>query len=190
MAKIDTKLFTVHEHALERDHGDCPDCGKPLLLKHGKHGSFLGCSGYPSCEYHRPLVEKSRTDDEIIEGSSCPTCSLPLALKSGRYGFYIGCSGYPECDYIVKEGEEQTEQESFPACPQCHKGSLTSRTNRFGKRFFACDNYPKCKYVVNDHPVAQTCPDCGWQLLVEKKVRGSRKLCCPQRTCKYQSEPL
>ncbi|WP_298444627.1 topoisomerase DNA-binding C4 zinc finger domain-containing protein [uncultured Ferrimonas sp.] len=189
MAKIDQQLFSNHEHALESDHGNCPDCGQPLQLKHGKHGAFVGCSAYPNCEFHRPLVEKAQTDDEIMEGTQCPKCSLPLALKSGRYGFYIGCSGYPECDHIVRQDEPE-QQESLPSCPQCQTEPLTARTNRFGKKFYACSDYPKCKYLLNDKPVAQSCPECGWGVLVAKKVRGKRMLCCPQRACKYQTESL
>ncbi|WP_028116941.1 topoisomerase DNA-binding C4 zinc finger domain-containing protein [Ferrimonas senticii] len=189
MAKIDSTLFSQHEHALEHDHGACPECGQALQLKHGKHGSFIGCSGYPDCGYHRPLVEKSHSEDEVMEGTECPKCGRELALKSGRYGFYIGCTGYPECDHIVRQDEPE-QAPDLPSCPQCGEGQLQERTNRFGKKFYACSDYPKCKYLLNEQPVGQSCPECGWKLLVVKKVRGNRTLCCPQRTCKYQSEWL
>ena len=48
-SKIDNNLFSAHEHALE--HTPCPKCGGELILKHGKHGPFLGCSQYPNCDY-------------------------------------------------------------------------------------------------------------------------------------------
>ncbi len=188
MAKIDNQLFSAHEHALERDHGDCPECGGPLVIRHGKHGPFLGCQHYPSCDYHRPLVEKVVQQEEVLEETECPQCGRPLALKSGRYGFYIGCSGFPECDYVARE--ERDAPVDNITCPQCHEGELVARSNRFGKTFFACTAYPKCKYLVNDKPVSTSCPECGWSMLVEKKVRGRLRHLCPQRTCKYQSDPI
>ncbi|GAA5193961.1 DNA topoisomerase family protein [Ferrimonas gelatinilytica] len=188
MAKIDNQLFSAHEHALERDHGNCPECNAPLAIRHGKHGPFLGCERYPACEYHRPLVEKATKPEELLEDTQCPLCSRPLALKSGRYGFYIGCSGFPECDYVVRE-EPETVETQVP-CPECHSGELVARSNRFGKKFFACSAYPRCKYLVNDKPIMSPCPDCGWSILVEKKVRGHLRQVCPQRACKYQSDPI
>ncbi|GAA4895481.1 DNA topoisomerase family protein [Ferrimonas pelagia] len=188
MSKIDHQLFRTHEHALEREYGICPQCGSELMVRHGKHGPFLGCQSYPTCEYHRPLVEKSITEDELLEETACPQCGRPLALKSGRYGFYIGCSGYPACDYIAKDAPAPTHAPI--RCPQCQQGELVERTNRFGKKFHACSHYPKCKYLLNQQPIDEPCPDCGWAVLVEKKVRGKKVLSCPQRLCKYQSEPV
>lgn len=188
MSKIDQQLFSTHEHALEREYGVCPECGSELTVRHGKHGPFLGCQSYPACQYHRPLVEKSAVEAETLEGTECPQCGAPLALKSGRYGFYIGCSAFPQCDYIAKDEPEQASSEV--TCPSCRHGELVERTNRFGKKFYACSAYPKCRYLLNFSPVSEPCPECGWPVLVEKSVRGERRLICPQRSCKYQSKAI
>ncbi|SHI23587.1 DNA topoisomerase family protein [Ferrimonas marina] len=188
MSKIDQRLFTTHEHALEREYGVCPECGSELAVRHGKHGPFLGCQSYPTCEYHRPLVEKTEAEEEVLADTQCPDCGALLALKSGRYGYYIGCTNFPQCQYVAREPAEVSEE--TVSCPQCNQGELVSRTNRYGKRFYACSQYPQCKYLLNQRPVAQTCPDCGWGVLVEKKQRGKQVLQCPQRLCKYQSESI
>ncbi|SDK24348.1 putative DNA topoisomerase [Ferrimonas sediminum] len=186
MSRIDTGLFNAHEHALEREFEVCPLCGSELHILHGKRGQFLGCQSYPGCSYSRPLTHQEVGIIEVMEDQLCPECERPLALKSGRYGIYIGCTGYPECSFIVREEEPETDI----ACPECRKGQLVARSGRTGKTFYGCNAYPKCKYVVNEPPHAQTCPDCGWKILVEKRIRGELRLICPQRACKYRGEAI
>jgi putative DNA topoisomerase len=185
MSKIDPHLFSAHEHALEREPQPCPECGANLMVRHGKHGPFLGCSTYPACNYIRPLTSQGVELHKVLEGSACPICGQLLAIKKGRYGLFIGCTQYPLCQHIESQGE--LESSEVP-CPACGRGHLISRTSRYGKMFYACDSFPRCKYVVNDKPVAQSCPKCGWQILVERQVRHGSKLCCPQKLCDYQTD--
>ncbi|MFI3247274.1 MAG: topoisomerase DNA-binding C4 zinc finger domain-containing protein [Ferrimonas sp.] len=189
MSKIDHTLFSNPDHRVQDELGSCPECAQALELKHGKHGAFIGCSAYPSCYYHRPLIEKNAIDDEIMVGTQCPQCHAELALKSGRYGFYIACRHHPVCAHVERQ-HDASETVVLPACPSCQQGTLTQRTNRFGKTFYACSHYPGCRYVLNDKPVSQSCPECQWPLLTLKKARGKQTLCCPQRTCKYQMEQI
>ncbi|MGI6783787.1 MAG: type I DNA topoisomerase [Aminivibrio sp.] len=72
---------------------DCPECGKALVLKHGRFGEFVGCSGYPECKYTRPVLEKI--------GVKCPKCGEGgvVKRKSRKGRPFYGCSRYPECDY-------------------------------------------------------------------------------------------
>lgn len=185
MSKIDPRLFANHEHDSYREPQPCPECGAPLVIRQGKHGTFLGCSAYPSCTYIRPLSPLGVELQKVLEGSVCPACGQPMAIKKGRYGLFIGCTNYPLCQHI--------ESSDVPSslditCPACGRGHLVSRTSRYGKTFYACDNYPKCKYVVNEPPVSQVCPKCGWGILVEKQTRHGLKRCCPQKLCDYQSD--
>lgn len=179
MSKIDHSLFSAHEHALDHAMGECPECGKPLHVKHSKSGPFVGCSGYPACTFSKPLHDTQTTLLKTIEGAHCPQCASPLAIKKGRYGMFIGCSGFPECHYIAPL---KPQEDTAVRCPKCAKGDLVARTNKYGKQFFACDHYPKCRYVLNSPPVETTCPDCGWRALIKKK--GA--LHCPQPDCDYQ----
>lgn len=181
MSKIDHSLFSAHEHALEDAYGSCPECGSDLQLKHSKSGPFVGCTAYPACHFSKPLHDNQTATLKTIDGTECPKCSSQLAIKKGRYGMFIGCTNFPECQYI--EHVQSHEQTSI-TCPKCKKGSLIERTNKYGKRFFACDDYPKCRYVVNFTPLAQSCPRCGWGIMIDKKGVVQ----CPQPMCGYKEE--
>jgi DNA topoisomerase-1 len=81
----------------------CPKCQKhQLSIRLGKRGRFIGCTGYPDCDYTRSLVtdEQHSVDQNVIEGRNCPQCSSGLVLKEGKYGKFVGCSGYPKCKFI------------------------------------------------------------------------------------------
>ena len=179
MSKIDSSLFSGKPTA--RPDEACPECGRPLQLRHGKHGAFLGCSAYPDCDYLRPLkvIEHDEDVEKPLEGSVCPLCDHTLAIRKGRYGLFIGCSHYPACHYVADINDQGN---SDPACPVCEKGHLVARTSRYGKRFYACDAYPGCRYIINDKPVAQRCPECGFGILAERKGH----LYCPKKGCGYQ----
>ncbi|GGI91849.1 DNA topoisomerase family protein [Shewanella gelidii] len=184
MSKIDHKLFSAHEHALEKEFELCPTCGCELSLKHSKHGSFIGCNNYPTCEYTRPLVQHEAIESQIIEGSKCPECAHELAVKSGRFGIFIGCTNYPACHHIEKHDQDDVVE--AVGCPRCRLGHMEHRTSRYGKNFYACSAYPKCKYLVNFRPVAMTCPDCNFSILVERKGAAGLRLECPQKSCKFK----
>ncbi|MCH1931744.1 topoisomerase DNA-binding C4 zinc finger domain-containing protein [Shewanella sp. A25] len=184
MSKIDDQLFSAHAHALEKEFELCPECGSELSVKHSKHGSFIGCNNYPHCEYTRPLVQHESIETQVIGGSKCPECGHELAVKSGRFGIFIGCTQYPSCTHIEKPAQDTDKPEV--ACPECHTGKLEHRTSRFGKSFYACNAYPKCKFIVNFLPVSQSCPSCGYGILVERKGAAGLRLECPQKSCKYK----
>lgn len=182
MKKQQPELFEQHEHALEKEYELCPECGCELHIKSSKHGPFLGCNNYPTCEYSRPLVAHEAMEQQVIEGSICPECGNELAIKKGRYGIFIGCSSYPACHHI----EHQHEEEEKHNCPQCKKGTLAQRVSRYGKSFYACDAYPKCKFVINYHPVKGRCEKCDFGLLMQKKVSGVEKLVCANKQCNHK----
>ncbi|RUO81045.1 hypothetical protein CWI84_02740 [Idiomarina tyrosinivorans] len=166
--------------------GLCPQCGRELVVKHVGQRSFLGCSGYPDCEYTQGLREQSEIEPQPL-GVPCPDCGSELQIKSGRYGLFVGCSNYPNCTFVA-EADDDAEQQI--ACPECHKGKLIGKTSRRGTRFFACDQYPQCQYSLNYPPVNQACPKCQWPVLVEKRRNGVRYLQCPQKSCGYKQESV
>lgn len=166
----------------------CPKCGKPLSVRLGKRGKFVGCSGYPECDFTRSMDGEVRPDEPVVvEGRLCPKCESPLHVKSGAYGKFIGCSAYPKCKFLEPL---EKPKDTGVACPECKKGSLIERKSRYGKLFYSCNTYPDCKYAVWNPPVAEPCPKCGWPVLTIKttKRRGTEKV-CPQKECGY-SEPI
>ncbi len=84
----------------------CSKCGKPMLVKEGRFGTFLACSGYPEC---KNTMNAARNENGDIVAQAAPTsdevcelCGKPMAVKRGRYGQFLGCTGYPECKNIKK----------------------------------------------------------------------------------------
>ncbi|MEC8460621.1 MAG: type I DNA topoisomerase [Pseudomonadota bacterium] len=155
----------------------CPECKKPLVVKLGRNGNFIGCSGYPDCQYTRD--SGSNTDQKPPEEAidrPCPVCESPLAIKSGRYGKFIGCSKYPECKHIEPLNKPEDTQVT---CPNCHKGTLLKRRARRGNFFYSCSQYPKCKYLQSDAPVEKPCSECGFPITMLKvtKKYGEQHVC-------------
>ena len=166
----------------------CPKCTKPLSIRLGKRGRFVGCSGYPECDYTRSLDgDAEPTAPVTVEGRSCPKCESALVIKHGPYGKFIGCSAYPKCRFIEPL---ERPKDSGVTCPQCKEGSLIERKSRYGKLFYSCNTYPKCNYATWNPPINEPCPKCGWPILTLKttKRRGEEKV-CPQKECGY-SEPV
>ncbi|HEY9198138.1 MAG TPA: type I DNA topoisomerase, partial [Gammaproteobacteria bacterium] len=166
----------------------CPKCGKPLNIRLGRRGRFVGCSGYPECDYTRNLDDEQggSAEPEKVPDRKCPDCGSDLLIRQGRYGKFIGCSGYPNCKHI--ESLEQPADTGV-TCPECKQGTMLKRKSRAGKIFYSCSTYPTCKYAVWNEPVNEPCPSCGWPILTLKttKRRGTEKV-CPQSECNY-SEP-
>jgi len=186
-----TKLIVEKEETVQRKDvtqeamdEKCPECEKPLSIRLGRNGRFIGCTDYPTCSYTRNLNDDGEVvEPEIVEGRVCPKCNSSLIIKTGRYGKFIGCSGYPDCKHI-----EPLEKplDTGVKCPQCNKDNILKRKSRNKKVFYSCAGYPKCNYALWNAPVKESCPDCSWPILSLKstKKRGPEKV-CPQKECKY-----
>ncbi len=87
----------------------CPKCGKPIVIKAGRFGKFLACSGYPECKYTKSFQVKT--------GAKCPECGSELVEKvNKKKRTFYGCSNYPNCTFA-------TNFKPLPQpCPKC--GSL------------------------------------------------------------------
>ncbi len=165
----------------------CPKCDKPLAIRLGKRGRFIGCTGYPDCDYTKDLNPESGTSDkdsELLNDRKCPECSHPLQIKSGKYGKFIGCSNYPNCNHI-----EPIEKpiDTGVNCPICYKNTIFQRKSRRGKLFYSCGGYPKCKYALWNEPVDKACPKCAWPILTIKETkRSGKQLICPKEGCSFK----
>jgi len=70
----------------------CGKCGKPMVIRTGRHGRFMSCTGFPTCRNAQPLPED--------RGPACERCGKPTARRTGSHGAFWGCSGYPECRFV------------------------------------------------------------------------------------------
>lgn len=167
---------------------DCPKCGKKLSSRLGRSGRFIGCTGYPECDYTRNIngEENSSNEPEVVEDRKCPKCDSDLWIRTGRYGKFIGCSSYPKCKHI--ESLEQPKNTGVQ-CPQCEKGEILTRKSRRGKVFYSCSEYPDCDYALWNEPLKEPCPKCNWPILTLKttKSRGTEKV-CPQKDCDFSEK--
>ncbi|HAT2007985.1 TPA: type I DNA topoisomerase [Legionella pneumophila] len=166
----------------------CPKCQKPLSIRLGKRGRFIGCTGYPDCDYTQDISnpEGEKSEPEVVEGRSCPLCHGALHIKTGRYGKFIGCSNYPECKHM-----EPLEKPSDTGvtCPKCNQAKILQRKSRKGKIFYSCGNYPKCDYALWNEPVDLPCPKCAWPILTLKESKKfGRQILCPREGCDYSAK--
>jgi DNA topoisomerase-1 len=161
----------------------CPDCGKPLLKKFGRFGSFLACSAYPECKYTKDLGGGREKPADEPTDEVCPTCSKPMVIKRGRFGKFIACSGYPEC--------KTTKPLTLGiTCPEegCG-GQLVERRTKRGKTFYSCTNYPNCKFAMWTRPLREPCPRCGAPFTTERVARGGKiTRSCIRPDCGYKQE--
>jgi DNA topoisomerase-1 len=167
----------------------CPKCEKPLAKRLGRNGYFVGCTGYPECDYTRNVDEDAATaaqGPQIVEGRLCPKCNSNLVIKRGRYGKFIGCSNYPNCKHMEPL---EKPKDTGVQCPECKQSTMLQRKSRYGKIFYSCSRYPDCKYACWNPPVTEPCPKCNWPILTIKttKRRGTEKV-CPQKECGF-AEP-
>jgi DNA topoisomerase-1 len=153
----------------------CDKCGKPMVIKAGKFGLFLACSGYPECENTRELEAPDAGGETELE-ETCENCGKPMAVKRGRFGQFLACTGYPECKttrkiIATKQGMTAAKPDQIldERCPRC-ESSLVLKHGRFGE-FTACSNYPKCKYV-KQKTTGVRCPKDGGDVVEKKSRRG------------------
>jgi DNA topoisomerase I len=85
--------------ATEETDEKCPECGAPLVIRHGKFGKFLSCSKFPECKFTKTLVEETN----IL----CPKDGGKVIVRKTRKGrkFY-GCANYPNCDFAAWKLED------------------------------------------------------------------------------------
>jgi DNA topoisomerase-1 len=156
----------------------CENCGRVMVLKRGRFGQFMACTGYPDCKTTRRLDQGKRVPDSPLD-EKCPKCDRNMIIRHGRYGEFTSCSGYPECKYV---------KQNFIGvkCPLCEDGEIVEKRARKGNTFYGCGNYPKCKFTSAHKPIPEKCPDCGNAFLVEKVLKSGPCIACPNKECDYE----
>jgi DNA topoisomerase-1 len=156
----------------------CENCGRVMVLKRGRFGQFMACTGYPDCKTTRRLDQGKKVPDIPLD-EKCPKCDRNMMIRHGRYGEFTTCSGYPECKYV---------KQNFIGvkCQLCEDGELVEKRARKGNTFYGCSNYPKCKFTAAHKPIAEKCPTCGNEFLVEKYLKSGPVIACPNKECEYE----
>ena len=138
----DKELSKADVTKLGESDEKCPKCGKILYIKLGKYGKFLSCSGFPECEFAKPMDGEGVDDTgDPIEFGVCNVCKTgKMILRKGRFGKFLACNNYPKCKttkpYLDKIGMK---------CPTCADGEIVIKKAK-GRVFYGCSNYPDCKY--------------------------------------------
>lgn len=164
--------------------GDCPECGEWLLPREGESGSkFVGCHGYPDCNYTLPLPNKGRVHllDKICDDHGLHR----VKMIAGKKTHVFGC---PQCK---KQEADDTADRIIGPCPNCTAGELAIKRVQTGSRLVGCVEYPDCDYSVplpRDGDVAVTEDYCDEHDLPEVQIEKDDydspwKIGCP--ICNY-----
>jgi DNA topoisomerase-1 len=185
LEKAETEMRDVKREEIPTEWV-CEKCGKPMVIKWGRNGSFLACQGYPECRNTMEVVKNldgtwekvpPQTTDEI-----CETCGAPMTIKRGRFGSFLACTRYPDC--------KTTKPISLGVkCPRPGCGGfIAEKRSRRGKPFYGCSNWAKkqCDFVAWDKPIPQPCPICNAKFVLKKETKRGITLRCME--CDWRSE--
>ncbi len=161
----------------------CDKCGKYMIIKWGKMGSFLACSGYPECTNTQDFKKDDQGKIVVVPkeytDKKCVKCSSPMIVKSGKFGKFLACSDYPNC--------KSTAPFTIGIqCPECKAGDIAQRQSRFRRIFYSCETWPKCAFALWDKPIEKPCPQCKFPLLTEKITKRAGLMHkCPKKECGF-----
>jgi DNA topoisomerase-1 len=155
----------------------CDKCGEPMVIKFGRFGKFLACTGFPECRNTKQLGQDGKEVEPTVTDEKCEKCGKPMIVKRGRFGEFLSCSDYPACKTtkpIVKK--------TGVKCNVCGEGEFVERRSKAGKPFYSCDRYPECKNALWSKPTGKPCPTCGSPLIFAKKGLAR----CSDKECKFE----
>lgn len=159
----------------------CEKCGKKMVIKHGRFGTFAACPGYPECKNTKAIDKKGnviekKTEEPEKTDMKCEKCGGDIVIRSSSYGRFYACSNFPKCRYTKAILEPVGVR-----CPKCGADMVKA----YGKKknlYYRCEKYPECDFSSWDLPTAEKCPKCG-KMLFEKKGKG---LYCADAVCGYK----
>ncbi|RLC32160.1 MAG: type I DNA topoisomerase [Deltaproteobacteria bacterium] len=176
------KILVEQMPEIAGDEEPCEICGRPMVVKSGRFGPFLACSGYPECKNTRDISGREKTDDPVeISETTCKECGGAMRVKRNRAGQrFLACENYPVCTYT------ESVNTKVPCPRQGCNGTLVEKTSRKGRTFYACNQYPECRFAMWDQPFDDRCPVCGTRVMSIKYPRGeSPVLSCRKKGCGF-----
>ena len=188
--KLDLEKAKIEMRDLKKEEEPtsevCEKCGKPMVIKWGRNGHFLACTGYPECRNTKEFLRRADGTLQIVDTTRptdmlCPTCGSGMIIRRGRFGEFQACSKYPDC--------KTTAPISLGvACPKPGCGGyVTEKRSRKGKPFYGCSNWSKtqCDFVSWDRPIPEACPKCAAPFVVKKITKSGTRIRCIQEGCDY-----
>ncbi|HPP41941.1 MAG TPA: type I DNA topoisomerase [Syntrophorhabdaceae bacterium] len=158
----------------------CDRCGKKMLLRWGKNGEYLVCSGKPDCKNKKNVKIGEDGTIHIQEAEikgTCSKCGGNMIEKTGRFGRFLACSNYPDCTYT------EPYYLGFDCPEEGCSGRLVERVSKKKKRFISCSNYPNCSFATYMEPKEGTCPVCNAPTIFTYKKTTS----CLRKGCGWKS---
>ncbi len=140
LEKVSAQINEMRQQSVQVLDEKCPLCGRPLVIRWGRYGKFIACSGYPECRYTRPILD-------VVEGVKCPKCGSDIVRRRSKKGrIYYACSN-PKCDFYLFNEPVGVK------CPECGYPLMVKVRKGRGKnaRTFL------------------RCPECGHEMEFEEK---------------------
>jgi len=170
----------------------CPKCGESeLLLRSGRFGNFIACSGFPKCKYTEQCDEEGNAVEkkETTAEEKCDKCGKDMVIKNGRNGQFLACSDYPDCKNTKSINVE--EKNSDTPCPDCG-GTISLKNSRRGP-FWGCNDYPECKFISKFEPTTIKCKEKGCKGVLAPRTYRNKEVyeCvkCKARTPREEETP-
>ena len=152
----------------------CENCGSPMVIKAGRFGRFVACTGYPKCRTTHPLKNTENGADsseaDVATDEVCDQCGKPMVIKTGRFGKFMACTGYPVC-------KATRPMKTGAICPKCGGDIVERRSRGRGRSFYGCSKYPECDFISNRKPVLNPCPECSGMMVESGRDRVSCTVC-------------
>lgn len=185
----------------------CDACGKDMVVRLGRTGKFLACSGYPECKNTINIPEEvslfakgipnqpiqiskileeaenhTKSEEAELLDEKCEKCGAPMQIRTGRFGKFAACSNYPTC-----KNTHPILKEVGVKCPAkgCD-GKIVEKKSKTGRIFYGCSNYPKCTVTTWEKPTGELCPECGQPLIFHFTKKQGEFIKCSGKGCKYK----
>ncbi len=142
LEKVEAQIQEMRQQSVQVLDEKCPVCGRPLVVRWGRYGKFIACSGYPECRYTRPIFD-------VVEGVKCPKCGSDIIRRRSKRGrIYYACSN-PKCDFYLFQEPVGVK------CPQCGYPLMVKVRKGRGK---------------NSHIILR-CPECGYEMEMPEELK-------------------
>ena len=166
----------------------CDNCGKEMVIKRGRFGTFLACTGYPDCKTTRRLVQRhaesatarraARRKVPDVRRATC--CAATAASANSSAAKIIRSASTRGPSRWASNARSATKANSCAAAPP--------RDAARGRIFYGCSRYPDCDFTTPHEPIAEPCPKCGAPFIVEKRTKQGNFRSCIKEGCDWEIE--